>query len=151
MRDIWPQDPPDAAPFHYQQNVQEWKALVGNKANEQDIDTILYHTEPDAFENDFAQLTKTNSFVRALKQPQNRTLLQYMHLAKKIEAYAGNPDPWQENKYPDPNLDRLIKEAMALYNASTNTDIRLRAAYQLMRLYGYNGNGKLLTKTWEEK
>jgi hypothetical protein len=151
IREFWPPDGPEPAPFHYQQNVQEWKALVGNKVNEQDIDTILYHTAPNEFESNFSQLATINSFAKALKRPQNRALLQYMQLAKKIEAYATNPDPWRENKYPNTNVDRLIKEAMELYNASTNPDIRLRAAYQMVRLYGYNGNTRLLTKTWEEK
>jgi hypothetical protein len=74
-----------------------------------------------------------------------------MRLAKKVEAFAANPDPWRENKYPDASVDRLIDEATELYASADNTAVRLRIAYQLMRLYGYNEQPAYLEKTWEEK
>lgn len=148
---FYPDEAPETTPLHYQQNIQEWLTLVGNKTNEHDINEILYNTPPYDFLDDLNQLAKTNSFTAVLKLPRNRTLLKYMRLAKKVEAFAANPDPWRENKYPDTNIDRLIDEANVLYVSADNAAIRLRIAYQLMRLYGYNEQPERLKKTWEGK
>lgn len=147
---FFPDDQPESTPPHYRQNVQEWITLAGGKTNEQDVDAILYETPPNEFLDNLDQLTKTNSFVRLLRQPRNRELLNYMKLAKKIEMYTANPDPWQENKTSGPVLDKLISEAEARYASSINANVRLRLAYQLVRLYGY-GNQHNTAAKWQKK
>ncbi|MBO9566404.1 MAG: hypothetical protein J7621_26755, partial [Niastella sp.] len=147
---FFPDDQPESAPPHYRQNVQEWIALIGGKTNEQDVDAIIYDTPPNDFLTNLDQLSKTNSFARLLKQPGNKELLNYMKLAKKIELYTANPDPWQENKYSDPNRDKLISEAEARYKSSTNPNLRMRLAYQLVRLYGYDYSYNTAAK-WQQK
>lgn len=148
---FYPDDQPETIPPYYQQNIQEWLTLMGNKTNERDIEAILYNTSPDDFLNGINQLANTNSFAALLKQPQNRPYLRYMKLAKKVEAYAVNPDPWREDRFPDATLDRLIEEANKLYATTSNKPIRLRIAYQLMRMHGYNAEPTLVNKTWYEK
>lgn len=149
MLAFYPDDQPESVPQHYKQNVQEWMALVGSGTNEQDVNTILYETSPGEFLYDLNQLAKTNSFVRLLKLPGNQELLKYMRLAKKIEAYTDNPDPWQENS-SDPARDSLINEAEASYAVASRANIRLRIAYQLVRLYGYDGQYRM-AGIWQEK
>lgn len=149
---FYPGNAPEAiAPFHYDQNVQEWLQLTGDKATAADINTILYHTKPDAFLNGFNKLAGYNSFARLLKLPQNKQFRQYMELAKKIEVITTNPDPWQENVTPHPAIGQLIDEASAMYTEVASPVIRLRIAYQLIRLYAYDGEYALLKKTYQEK
>jgi hypothetical protein len=149
---IYPgESPAENRPFHYDQNIQEWRELVGKTATVKDIDAILYQTEPDTFLQHFEKLVKENSFARQLQLPKNKELLKYMQLSKKIETLTVNPDPWYENRYTDPAFDRLISEASALYTTTASPVIRLRIAYQLIRLYGYFGETKLLNKTYREK
>jgi hypothetical protein len=147
----YPDVNPEGISVHCQQNIAEWRALMGNKASEQDIEEILYKTSPDDFLNRINHLAKTNSFAALLKLPRNRNLLQYMRLAKKVEAWATKPDPWQENKLTDTTLDRLLEEAEKLYATTSNKTIRLRIAYQMMRMHGYNWEPTLAIKTWNEK
>jgi hypothetical protein len=147
---FFPDDQPASTPPHYRQNVQEWIALIGGKTNEQDVDAIIYSAEPNEFLVSLDKLSKTNSFARLLLQPRNKELLNYMRLAKKIELYTANPDPWQENKYADPTRDKLISEAESRYASSTNANIRMRLAYQLVRLYGYDYSYNTAAK-WQQK
>lgn len=136
---------------HYSDNVREWQALVKNKATAADIDSILYNTAPDDFLDGFNGLAKTNSFAACLQLPQHTAFLQYMRLSKKIEGLTASPDPWGEGKYPNPAFGRLIEEAHQLYATTTDSTVRLRTAYQLMKLYGHNRQWALLKRTYHTK
>ncbi|NII29845.1 hypothetical protein HB364_32505 [Pseudoflavitalea sp. X16] len=136
---------------HYGPNIEEWRTLTANKVKAADIDTILYHTGTGEFLEQLDSLVRINSFAAFLAKPGNRDYLQYMQLSKKAEAIAENPDPWQEGIYPNPVIDRTIKQANALYNATQNTTIRLRTAYQLMRLHAYNQQRNYIDTIWKEK
>jgi len=123
---------------YVQQNIQEWLTEIKGKALAKDIDTILNATDPQVFFDEQKQLVKENSFVRFLLQPQNRELYRYVTLSKKVEQIAAHPDPWEEDDFPNNNINDVIKETLSFYTKTHNSFIKLRLAYQLMRLYARN-------------
>ncbi|AEV97251.1 hypothetical protein A4D02_17210 [Niastella koreensis] len=124
---------------YIQQNVQEWLTEIKGKALAKDIDTLLNATDPQIFFDEQKQLAKGNSFVRFLLQPPNSELYRYVTLSKKVEQIAAHPDPWEEDNFPNNNINEVIKETLAFQTKTHSQFIKLRLAYQLMRLYARNG------------
>ena len=124
---------------YVRQNVQEWLTEIKGQALAKDIDTLLNATDPQIFFDKQKQLAKENSFVRFLLHPQNSELYRYVTLSKKVEQIAAHPDPWEEDEFPNNNIGDVIKETLAFYTKTHSPFIKLRLAYQLMRLYARNG------------
>lgn len=123
---------------YVQQNIQEWLTEIKGKALAKDIDALLNATDPQTFFDEQKQLAKENSFVRFLLHPQNNELYRYITLSKKVEQIAAHPDPWEEDEFPYNNISDVIKETLTFYTKTHNPFIKLRLAYQLMRLYARN-------------
>lgn len=132
-------------------NIDEWYEYCNHSVAKKDIDSLLYNTEPDEFLTSFDKLKKNNSFARYIAQPVNKELLQYMQLSKKIETIAAHPDPWEENPQPNQHTLKVINEANVLYQQSKSDWLRLRTAYQLMRLYRYNHQPEEIIKVYDSK
>lgn len=136
---------------HYDSNIAEWLTVTGPTVKAADIDSILYYTESGDFLQAFDSLSRINSFAAFLRQPQHKAYYKYMELCKKAEAIAGNPDPWEEGVYPSPAINRVIREAQDQYSHASDEFMRLRTAYQLMRMHAYNHQSDSIDKIWQEK
>ncbi len=55
------------------------------------------------------------AFLRFLQLRQNSELYKYIILSKKVEQIAADPDPWEEDNYPNNNISEVISEANNLY------------------------------------
>jgi len=122
-----------------QQNVAEWYDVIHHKAFKNDIDTLLYSVPPKQFFEEGKTLSKKNSFLRYLLQPKNKDFYQYFALSKKVEDITANPDPWDEQILPIASSNVVIDSLQQLRRQTSNAFIKLRCAYQLLRLYKYNG------------
>lgn len=87
--------------------------------------------------------------MRYLMQPQARDLYQYLRLSKKVEQIAVDNDPWDEQSPPAVSINNVIKEIKDEYNVAKDPFIRLRAAFQLIRLYSYTGQTGELNKAYD--
>ncbi len=132
-----------------QQNIREWFEEVKGKASKKDIDSLLNNTDPQYFFDEEKSLTKENTFLQYLRQPQHHELYDYLQLSKKVEQIANNPDPWDEDVHPRTPLLKVIDEARELYSSSKSQFVKLRTAYQLIRLYGYQSQDDQLNKTYD--
>lgn len=124
---------------YVRQNVQEWLTEIRGRALAKDIDTLLNATDPQSFFDEQKQLAKGNTFVRFLLHPTNSELYRYVMLSKKVEQIAADPDPWEEYEFPSKNISEVINETLAFHTKTHSPFIKLRLAYQLMRLYARNG------------
>lgn len=136
---------------YVQQNIQEWVAEIKGKAQAKDIDSLLNATDPQYFFDGQQQLARANSFVRFLLQPQNKELYHYVTLSKKVEQIAANPDPWEEDIFPNNTTSNVIEEAEAFYKATNSAFIKLRLAFQLMRLYARNGDFEKIPAVYDDR
>jgi hypothetical protein len=132
-----------------QQNVNEWYEAVRHKALKKDIDELLYSTTPTQFFGDQKNLAKQNSFLQYLLQPSNRDLYRYFLLSKHVEEITANPDPWDERVFPIASTNAIIDSLQQLRRQTGDVFIRLRCAYQVIRLYNYNGQQDLVDRYYD--
>ncbi len=130
------------------ENIEEWLEQVRTAerkigtgkicVRQRDIDSLLYHTPPDLFFSRTDSLARTNPFLRYLLLKENHQAFLYMQLSKKVEQIAANPDAWDEGAIPQANVSRIIDDGQGLFRQASSEFIRMRTAFQLMRLYGFN-------------
>jgi hypothetical protein len=130
-------------------NVEEWYKETKKGAAKNDIREILYKTKPGVMLDSLEYLKKHNSFVRYLSKPGNEELFRYLLLSKKVEVIATHPDAWEERPAADPLIDDIIKSADSLYRNSRTEFVRLRTAYQTIRLYRYHLESGKAIKTYD--
>jgi hypothetical protein len=131
---LYKQDAAGGKETYLQKNIEEWfKEIHKKDVSRADIDSLLNHTSPDIFFEKKDSLAGTNSFMRYLLK--NSESYRYIQLSKKVEAIAANPDPWDEGAGPNTNV---IQEAKTLEQQTTSSFIKMRTAFQLMRLYNYS-------------
>ncbi|MGB8190968.1 MAG: hypothetical protein WCF67_03570 [Chitinophagaceae bacterium] len=123
---------------YFDQNIEEWFIETKGKVRRDQIDSLLYYTDPQYFADNPKQLAKENSFMRFLMQPSQKELYRYMALSKKVEQIAANPDPWGDNPGPNKYVRPVIEEALRLRNETRSDFLKLRTAFQLTRLYRYD-------------
>jgi hypothetical protein len=133
-----------------QQNIEEWFAALKGKVRKNDIDSFLNHTTPQYFFDNEQAIAKQYPLLRFAKQAANYDLYHYLVLSKKVEQIATNQDPWEENAYPATAISEVIKNAVVLYAKTTNSFIKLRTAFQLVRLYSFNGQAALVNNTYDQ-
>ncbi|MBS1662353.1 MAG: hypothetical protein JST68_15020 [Bacteroidetes bacterium] len=136
-------------------NLEEWQEQIrlrkGKGVSWEDIDDLLNYTDPDLFFGHADSLAGKNSFVRYLLRKENSEWFRYMTLSKKVEQLAAHPDPWEEGPIPHANISRIIDEAKGVYMQASSGFIKMRTAYQLMRLYGFNGEGAAVSRVYDER
>lgn len=112
---------------NYRFNTREWQAFMGGSVKETDVYTLLYETSPD----DYAagKISAGNTFFNALRHPKNAQLLDYVGFAKTCEyALSGL------SEVPAGASVDALKQGRSLFAKSTNAFIKLRIAYQILKL-----------------
>lgn len=133
---------PDPEEADRLRNCTEWQKELGMGVDLNDIKVILYTVSPDLFllsyrQNNLRVVFEGNSFIKKLLLPAYKEYLDYLVLAKKIEA-SDIDDPWEENDgryskcYDSASIFSAIDEGIR--NASTSA-IRLRYAFQKVKMY----------------
>lgn len=135
---------PDPAGKDYARNCAEWQAITGAGVSAADIYAIQYTTEPDDFLRGYNtsrwNSLAGNSFVRWLTAPAHKDELRYLAFAKRVEwTQTGDTDPWGEGRADAANEAALAEEADKAYRASTSDFLRLRYAFQAVKMYYYGG------------
>jgi hypothetical protein len=122
----------------YASNVDEWYHATGKKGDRKDIHRLLYQTEPERFSNNNLG---AEPFIQVLQQPENSELYNYLLFSKQCEAGMNNPSLWDEErqKHLVPIKNALLSGETLLQNAQ-KPFVKLRTAYQLMKLSQYAGD-----------
>jgi hypothetical protein len=144
-RDNW-QNTPDNS---YETNVNEWYEQTGRQATKNDIHAVLYSEIPDEYYLSLDSPNPKNSFIKYLRQPANRELRVYVDLCKRTESVSNDPDPWEEKPANDPRVAAILHLADSLYNHGKSEFVRLRSAFQMMRLHRYDRHREAVLKTYD--
>jgi len=138
-------------------NTDEWASFLDKKANDKDLNYILYKARLGEIDTlifsikkpgfPIATYLKNNSIVKAASR-KALDFLYYSGFAKRCEPYVTYmPDPWADDaeKAKDPRKDHLSIEKLQaggirqVGNASS-TFVRQRYMFQVLRLYYMEGN-----------
>lgn len=136
-------------------NIQEWIERFCGQPEYEDVEMVVYKSNFD----ELVQLRQAaldkqkktplpyamggNTFAEMLALNGCTEVIDYLMFAKKCEPYVlAQGDGW---KLPEPDLQAmytLINEAMGRFEQTSSNFVRLRYAYQAVRMAHYTGNWK---------
>ncbi len=141
------------------QNITMWRLYTGKEVARADIDSFVYRYAGKDATTLYRHIKKkepllvpdevqNNEFTKWLVARKDAEASQYLAFAKRCEKHATPLDGnWNEltNKWEVPARDsftmqNLVKEGIQYYETAKNSEIRLRYAYQVMRMSFYCGS-----------
>ena len=140
-------------------NVTEWHERFCEVPKEEDIRYIVYHASVE----DMAQLrsairspsvrlsynTQNNSFARYLRKNKCLETVDYLLFAKACEPFVTSSDPWKSRAGAESMMLDLISRGEKEFKAAKSHYIRLRYAYQLIRLAHYSQQYELALELYD--
>ncbi len=130
-------------------NLKDWDAFLVPISDHYLINDLLYTDEIDLLKQISlyvdseiynAPYYKNNALIEKWKKDKNTEVINYIIYAKSCEPFCiSTSDRWEEKENMDPiKLNVLVNEGLAAYNKTTTSFIKLRYAYQIVRLYRYS-------------
>ncbi|MFT3826850.1 MAG: hypothetical protein QM731_23200 [Chitinophagaceae bacterium] len=128
----------------------EWIPYAGNKFTDQDASAFvnqyarkdlaaLYNSIEKSTALTAPDSVKNNGMTRFFQDQKDLEALGYLMYAKQVEPdVTGSWSEWEPVQRDSAKMAKLIKNGQQLYNASKKDFIRLRYAYQVLRLAHYS-------------
>ncbi len=150
-----------AAEAQAQDNVGEWVDIFCHSVTPKDVGKLIYGSSRDDLEvlRTAIQSKKmaldpyfrNNSFARHLKKHQCLETIDYLIFAKRCEPHVtASEDAWEAPQRDVAAMNKLIESVRNKFGNIRSNYIRLRYAYQLIRLAHYSGNYRLVLVLEEE-
>jgi hypothetical protein len=118
------------------ENVKNWQTVLGGKIATDDIHQILYYTSSDDF---FAKrYFQKNSFIAALKAPNNTRYWSYLSFAKRCENIFTGNDEWEKTDKSPLAKDQIVVGKKLLAENAKDANLEPRIAYFLIKLHRLN-------------
>lgn len=131
------------------ENINEWYERFCEVAPLSDIEWLIYQSDLSDIQelkNAVIQNTglitylRTNKFARHLVKNKCLETIEYLVFAKKCEPFVtADEDVWQAKKPDIQQMEALIQEGTKEFLTIESHYIRLRMAYQVIRLAHYSG------------
>ena len=128
-------------------NLQEWQERYCNQAEIVDLEQMIYFASIRDLNNlRTSVLSKSvplnatlngNSFARYLKRFGCAETVDYIIFARYCEPYVVGLEPWEEDERDVGMMEDLIAQGIASFEETESHYIRLRFAYQIIRLAHY--------------
>jgi len=138
-------------------NVIEWRERYCNTAEEEDIRFLIYNTEIRDLEQLRTEINMgnrrlsypftDNSFARYINRYECTETVDYLIYAKRCEPYVTIPEnPWNVEQRDTFAMRRLAEDGLQQFKQTESHYIKLRYAYQIIRLMHYAGQyGRVLS------
>lgn len=139
------------------ENVRSWKNMTGKNVDDSDIAALLYRTDKQYIHRIYEHIRKDytlsvpnniakNTFVKWLVKNNKHEQVLYLEFAKQCEPYAQPLESYwddKKNEWASPLRDsaamqELVQEGIKRHAAATDADLRMRYAYQTMRMAFYS-------------
>lgn len=133
-------------------NTLEWVDYLEGKISYTAVYEWLYHTDPELFifaygdqeteqsEYYLTQLAPQSDLIQQIKKLNKPDLLAYLLISKKLEYLDSNRDPWTGQDRNTNALRQLSLEVSKLLAVNRDQFLRLRLAYQAIRINRMLGN-----------
>lgn len=150
-----------AAEAQAQDNVSEWVDIFCQSVSEKDVGKVIYglsledmkvlRTATQSKNMNLEPIVRRNSFALHLKKHKCTETMDYLVFAKRCEPHVTAPeDAWESPSRNPEAMNKLIEEIRPKINKIKSNYIRLRYAYQLIRLAHYSGNFRQVLVLYEE-
>ncbi len=133
-----------------EENVQEWRERFCDKASAADVEALVYQSDINDLSglyNATADLKKrtplpyslaNNSFAEVIAYNSCTEAVAYLMFAKKCEPYVvARSDGWTEAYRDTSAMYMLIREGIGRFRDTESHFIKMRYAYQIVRLAHY--------------
>lgn len=142
--------------------AEEWAAYCGKpvtaKAAHHFVNQFSYADFKKLYEHiekkktlPLAASLKNNAMSQYFSSSKDLEALGYLMYAKQVEPYVlGSSNYWEAITRDSIKMDRLIKNGRQLYQAAKKDFIRLRYAYQIIRLAHYSQNYTMAIKDYNQ-
>jgi hypothetical protein len=132
-------------------NIDEWIKQFNNSVRAEDVEVILYKTDPELFymlanRHKLNKFFEGNTFIAELLKSENKDFYNYMMVAKAIEYLeAQYIDPWEKPasdlKGLSGNLNASIMNQIGKYEKRTKSAfLKQRYAFQHIRMLFRNND-----------
>ncbi|GAA3769267.1 hypothetical protein GCM10022423_23300 [Flavobacterium ginsengiterrae] len=138
-------------------NCKEWQQKIGSNVKTEDIHAILYETNSEDFDNAFKkkalkEVFPNNTFVQALLQSKNKSLLTYILFAKKME-YSGSQDvkweSWRNIGYSQNHPTADIESFDKKIKSAKDEFLKQRYAFLYLRYNFYAENKQEVIRLYD--
>ncbi len=131
-------------------NLQEWNTIFCDQFYEKEIKEIIYGSvenieaiqrASEKKKNKLGLRLSRNGFAKHLVDYQCTETIDYLLFAKSCEPHVTrNPDAWGKQKRNSVAMKALIYEGERVFLKLKSNNLKLRYAYQLIRLAQYAGD-----------
>ncbi len=131
-------------------NLADWHSYFQEKPSKKDIAAIVYKADSLILQKLYNQIAygkpyaiaapdwKDNTLLKHLYDTKDIDAINYLVIAKRCEPYA-TYDPWNEQEVDESQVDGLIDYIIVKLRNCRTDFIKLRYAYQAVRLAHYTG------------
>lgn len=131
-------------------NVTDWHAYFQEKPSKKDIAEVVYNADSLILQKLYNQIAygkpyaisppdwKNNTLLRHLYDTKDIDAINYLIIAKRCEPYV-TYDPWNEQEVDESKIDGLIDYIVIKLRNCRTDFIKIRYAYQAVRLAHYTG------------
>ena len=141
-------------------NLAEWQDRFCGLVELEDLDYVIYrssisdleelHTSVNSEKMPVPYLLKGNSFAEYVKAQKCDETVEYLIFAKKCEPHVGEIDHWNDEERDANAMYVLIDEGRKEFKKTKSPYIRLRYAFQLVRLAHYAKDYELTLKLYDD-
>lgn len=131
------------------ENITEWQERYCNLVKKEDLEFIVYKssitdlelllTNTKSKSLQVPNRLKGNSFAEYVWENKCTENVEYLIFAKKCEPHVISIDNWQAPKRDVKAMEELMEEGQRAFNRAKSHYMKLRYAYQVIRLAHYAG------------
>jgi hypothetical protein len=139
-------------------NCLEWKKKLGNQINPDDVYFILYQTDSEVFQsayenNVLKDVFARNTFIEALLLSKNKTFLDYIMFAKKLE-YEGSPvEKWESwdniNSESNGKKEQDLEDFEQKITSAKDPFLQQRYAFLILRYSFYSQDSNEVIRLYD--
>ncbi len=142
-----------------QGNLQEWQERFCNKPKIPDIDYLVYSASIRELEQlktavlspsiKLSSSLSANTFAKYLHRHKCSETIDYLIFAKDCEPYVGELDPWKDERRDVESMEFLIQDGLEMFEKVESHYIKLRYAFQIIRLIHYAKQHRRVLETYD--
>ncbi|MBL7814011.1 MAG: hypothetical protein JNL70_03315, partial [Saprospiraceae bacterium] len=144
----------------YDDNIGEWRGRFCDIPDSSDVEDLIYDATIDELTNlrDAASKRKRvesyqlqdNTFAQVLKENGCLETIDYLIFAKTCERYCVKSQDWSEIPKDQAQMFFLINRGRSEFRRTESPFLRLRYAYQILRLAHYAKDPQAVLRIWDD-
>jgi hypothetical protein len=144
----------------YDDNIMEWRDRFCDVPDSAHIDELLYYSSVDELTDlrdaasrrgrDIHYRLHENTFAQVLKENGCTETIDYLIYAKECEKYCVVGESWDDKRPLSADMFFLINRGRTEFRRTESQFLRMRYAYQMLRLAHYAKDYEAVLRIWDD-